>query len=532
MPTSAHDVAAISDLQDGEMKELEIVGRKVLLVRVNDRFFATSAQCPHYGVSLAEGLLCGDRVICPWHKSVFRVTDGELLDPPALDNLTRYDVSVNSGRVFVTVPDGEPNPPPPSAHEKDDRCFVLAGAGAASIAAAETLRKQGFGGRIVMLSGEAELPYDRTKLSKEFLSGNAGVEALPLRPPEFWEQHHLERVKKRVTDIQPAEHRVTLSDKSSLSYDRLLLATGSTPRTLNLPGSDLGNIFTLRSQADAQKIWEVAQPGVRTVIVGGSFIGLEVASCFALRKLPVTVIVPEKAPFAKQLGEEVGRIIQKWHEGHGVVFELESKTKRFEGTGIVQRVVLESGQEIAADVVVIGSGVQPATGFAASLLKREDGGILADSSLKAAEDIFVAGDLAVFPESYSGLSTRIEHWRLAQQHGRSAAKNMLGQSESFAGVPYFWTNHFGARFDYAGHAEEWDEVILQEDEPKPTFIAFYVKDNRVLAASACHRDLEIVALLELMRLHRMPSGDQIRKGVDLIELAKNSARPRLPVRSV
>ena len=531
MPTSSHDVAAVSDLQDGEMKEVDVDGTKILLARVDGRFFATSAHCPHYGVSLAEGFLCGDRVICPWHKSVFRVTDGELLDPPALDDLTRYEVSVSGGRVSVTLPDAQQSPQQSSANEKDDRCFVLAGAGAAGVAAAETLRKLGFAGRVVMLSGEAELPYDRTKLSKEILSGNAGVEALPLRPPEFWQQHQVERIAKQVTDIQPAEHQVTLSDKSSLSYDRLLLATGSAPRRLNLPGSDLGNIFTLRSQADAQKIWEIAQPGVRAVIIGGSFIGLEVASCFALRKLPVTVIVPEKAPFVKQLGKEVGRIIQKWHEGHGVVFELESKTKRFEGTGVVRRVVLESGQEIAADVVVIGSGVQPATGFAASLLKREDEGILADSFLKAADDIFVAGDLAVFPESYSGLSTRIEHWRLAQQHGRSAAKNMLGQSESFAGVPYFWTNHFGTRFDYAGHAEEWDEVILEEGEPSPTFIAFYVKDNRVLAASACHRDLEIAASLELMRLHRMPSGDQIRQGVDLIELAKKTARPREPVRS-
>lgn len=525
MPKTPYDLAAVSDLKDGEMKELEADGKKILLARVDGRFHATSAQCPHYGASLAEGVLCGDRVVCPWHKSVFRVTDGELLEPPALDSLTRYDVFVNEGRVFLRWPDTESVlRTTPAAKDNDSRCFVLAGAGAASVAAAENLRGLGFGGRLMVLTGEEELPYDRTKLSKEFLSGNAGIEELPLRPPDFWEQHHIERVTKRVSEVKTAEHQVVLSDGSLLGYDRLLVATGSTPRSFEVPGADLGNIFTLRSQADAQKIWEAAQPGVRTVVVGGSFIALEVASCFGIRKLSVTVVVPEKAPFAKQLGPEVGRIIQKWHEDHGVVFQLESEVERFEGTGVVRHVALKSGQEIAADLVVLGTGVQPATGFAGSLRQREDGGILADGYLRAADDVYVAGDLTVFPETYSGLPARIEHWRVAEQHGRTAAGNMLGQEKPFDGVPFFWTNHFGTRFDYIGHAEEWDDLILQQGEESPTFIAFYVICGRVMAASACHRDREIAALHELMRLRRVPSPDEIRKGVDLIALAQNAGK--------
>lgn len=287
---------------------------------------------------------------------------------------------------------------------------------------------------------------------------------------------------------------------------------------MKAPGQDLGNIFTLRSEADAQTILEGSQPGVRTVVIGGSFIAMEAASCFALRKLPVTAVVQEDVPFAKQLGPEVGRILQKWHENHGILFRLRSEVERFEGMRIVRYVVLKSGERIPADVVVIGAGVRPATDFAGNLPKRDDGGILADSHLRAAEDVYVAGDLAVFPEVYSGLTARIEHWRVAEQQGRAAAGNMLGRGKPFESVPFFWTNHFGTRFDYIGHADEWDEVILQEGKESPAFLAFYIKQGRVVAASACRHDREIAALHELLRLRRVPPLDEIRRGVDLLAL--------------
>ncbi len=463
--------------------------------------------------------------MCPWHKAVFRVTNGELLEPPALDSLTCYEAGVNGDRVVIELPDAHP---PTQARKKaangDNRTFVLAGAGAAGTAAAENLRQLGFQGRIVMLSGEAELPYDRTKLSKEFLSGNAGAEELLLRPPDFWERHEVELVTQRVAEIKTDEHKLILSDRSTLSYDRLLLATGSTPRKIGIPGHDLGNIFTLRSQADAQRIFDAAQPGVRTVVIGGSFIAMEAASCLALRKLPVAVVIAENSPFAKQLGPQVGCIMQKWHESHGVVFRLSSEVERFEGTGIVRHVVLKSGERLPADLVVAGIGVRPATDFTADIPKREDGGIPADAHLQAAQDVYVAGDAAVFYETYSGLPARIEHWRVAAQQGRVAAGNMLGKQNPFEGVPFFWTNHFGTRFDYLGHAEDWDEIILQEGEELPAFLAFYVKDGRVVAASACGYDRDMAALHELMRLRRTPSPNEIRKGVDLVTLAQSLCR--------
>ena len=498
------------------MKEVEAGDKKILLAHTDGGLFATSANCPHYGVSLAGGLLCGDRVVCPWHKSVFSVTTGALLEPPALDGLARYPVTLEDGKIFVEL-SNQPSRGPDAnsgSTSPDHRCFVLAGAGAASSAAAERLRELDFRGRIVMLSPETEQPYDRTKLSKEFLSANAGPEELPLRPPDFWERHTVERVHAEVLSLDPQKHSLSLSNGEHLPYDRLLLATGSTPRHLDVPGSDLGNIFTLRSEADGKQILDASKPGVRVAVVGGSFIALEVASCFAMRKMPVTVIVPESAPFAKQLGPEVGRILQRWHESHGVSFELNAKVARFEGTGVVRTLVLESGKEVPCDLAVVGVGVKPATDYADGLSQRSDGGIIADAHLQAAQDIYVAGDLAVYPEPYSGTGARIEHWRVAEQHGRRAAENMLGRSQPFDGVPFFWTNHFGTRFDYLGHAEQWDDVVLYEGGEPPSFLAYYVKDDRVLAASACQHDTEMAALHELFRLRRVPSASQVRHAVN------------------
>lgn len=522
MPKSPLNLAAVSDLKNGEMKQIEADGKKILLARVGNRFHATSGECPHYGAPLAEGLLCGDRVICPWHKSVFRITDGTLLDPPALEGLTHYEVFVEGERVYLRWPESEESSAS-SPKASDNRCFVLAGVGAAGTAAACHLRELGFAGRIVAISAEKEMPYDRPALSKEFLSGEVGADMLPLRPPEFWDEQRIERITDRIVDVKPAEHHIVLSNAGTLSYDRLLIATGGAPRTLETPGADLGNIFTLRSEADAQAILKAAQPGVRVVVVGGSFIALEVAAALAHRKLPVTAVVRESVPFAKGLGPEVGSILQKWHEDHGVVFRLKEEIASFEGQGIVRHVRLKSGEQLPADLVVVGAGVQPATSFLQSLPKREDGGLTADSALRVADDIYAAGDIAAFPEIYSGQTTRIEHWRVALQHGRAVAVNMLGAVQDFTGVPYFWTRHFDDSFEYVGHAEGWDDLILQPGDQPPAFMAFYIKDGRILAAAACQRDKEIAALHELMRLRRVPSPAEVRSGVDLIALARGAS---------
>ncbi len=490
MANGGVDVLAVEELRDREMREVSAADKKILLTKIDGNLHAVDAACPHYGVSLAKGLLSGDRVICPWHKSCFRVTDGALLEPPALDDLRSYPVSVRNGRIFVDI-SGEAKTATRVPQEKcgQGSTVVIVGAGAAGVFAAETLRKENFGGRIVLISKEAELPYDRTKLSKEFLSGNDGVDKLPLRPENFYTERSIERVTGNVTSISS---NVELEDGSHFDFDSLLLAPGSLPRTLDVPGADLGNVFTLRSEKDAQQILEASPRGSRAVLAGGSFIALEAASCFALRKIPTVVVLPQKVPFENQLGAEVGQVFKDWHESHGVEFRSEAKVSRFEGTGVVRQVVLETGERLPADVVVIGIGVRPATDFVRNLKKSEDGGILTDRYLNAGNNIFVAGDAAAHPD-------RIEHWRVAEQQGRVAAQNILGRKQPFDSVPYFWTNHFGTRFDYLGRATRWDEVIFKAGPQPPAFLAYYVVQGKVVAAAACQHDLEIAALHEAFR---------------------------------
>ena len=526
MPDAEYVVLQTRDLRNGEMKQVKAGTVDVLVACVDGEFFATGAHCPHYGAALADGLLCGHRLTCPWHKAAFDVTTGRLMDPPALDHLPYYCVRVDGTKVVVTVPAGKQEDHS-SAHTKSSKSrpnFVLLGAGAAGIAAAQELRALGFDGNITLVSHERETPYDRTKLSKEFLSGNAGEEDLPSRTEDFYSTLAIERVTGHVTEVVAGSRNLELEDGRTLAFDSLLIATGGIPRSLEVPGAGLGNVFLLRTVADARKIQEAIRPGVRTVVIGGSFIGLEVASCFALRKLPVMVIVPEKAPFAQNFGAEVGRAFGQWHEQHGVEFRLGMSVERISGTGVVREVILQSGERIPADVVVIGGGVRPATGMLRGFAVRDDGGLEVDEYLQAAQDIYAAGDIAVFPDSYSQRKLRIEHWRVAEQQGRTAAANMLGRKQPFRSVPYFWTNHFGTRFDYVGHAEEWDEVIMKGDTGKPEFIAYYVENGKITAASACGRDREIIALEELFRQRRAPSPDEVRAGVDLIALAKQSTQ--------
>lgn len=519
-------VANVTDLSDGQMKEVTAGETKILLACLAGQFYGLGAECPHWGAPLAEGLLCGDRLLCPWHKSCFRVTDGALLEPPALDGLPRYSVRTADGQILVTVPEPGPRPPKPSTrlNPANKRRFVILGAGAAGVAAAETLRFAGYDGQIDLISREGEAPYDRPNLSKAFLSGKSKREELGLRPDGFYEELQINRVVRPVKEVDVNRQEISFDDGPPLTFDALLLATGGEPRTLDVPGANLKNVFLLRTEADAERILAASPSGSRAVLVGASFIALEVASCFANRKLPVTIIAREEVPFFKQFGAEVGRAFQRLHESNGIEFRTRSQVQRFEGAGAVQEVVLTSGERLNATIVVIGIGVRPSTGFIKGLKIREDGGIVVDQYLRAAPNVYAAGDIAVFPERRSKRQVRIEHWRVAEQHGRVAAANMAGRNEPYEGIPYFWTEQLGTAFEYVGYAPNWDEIILQGDVNKPEFLAFYIENNGMMAAAGSARDREIAALHELMRLDRVPAGDEVRRGIDLVALLQSSAR--------
>ncbi|HEX5883455.1 MAG TPA: FAD-dependent oxidoreductase [Pyrinomonadaceae bacterium] len=523
--TNVH-LAKISDLRDGEMKEFSAGETRILLARSGDRFHAVSATCPHYGAPLAEGALCGTRIICPWHHAVFNVVNGDLEEPPALDALVSYRVQIEDDRILVSVPDDAQDRRAPVMCDRDlntdSRQFVIIGAGAAGYAAAQTLREEGFRGNVVMITREDRAPYDRPNLSKDYLHGHAEPEWMPLRPEEFFNEHNIDLLLNReVKRVDAGAKTITFEGGETMEYDALLVATGGMPVRLNVPGADLKNVHLLRSFADADSIIETARHSRHAVVVGASFIAMEAAYSLCERGLEVTVVAPSQEPFETTLGREVGALFRRVHEDHGVRFKLGSIVYRFEGSHHVEAVALDNGELIKTDMVVVGAGVRPSTYFLEGVELDQSGAVVVDSRMRAADGIYAAGDIVSFPDYRTGEQVRIEHWRTAQQQGRAAARNMVGRDMAFDGVPFFWTRQFDIGLLYVGHAVSWDEIIYRGEISSHDFLAFYIKDDRVLAVAGMNRDREMAAFEELVRLGRMPTAQQLKwKDINLLEMLR------------
>jgi len=422
---------------------------------------------------------------------------------------------VEGDDVIVSVPEAAPDRRVPAMVKADPgadgRTFVILGAGAAGNAAAETLRQDGFQGRLVMLTREGRLPYDRPNLSKGYLFGAAGPEALPWRPAAFYRDHDIEvRLGRTVAEVDAGAKTLTLAGGEKMAYDALLLAPGGVARTLEVPGAGLPGVFTLRSADDADAIIAAAAEARRAVVVGAGFIGMEVAASLRKRGLSVTVTAPGAVPMARQLGPEIGGMLQTAHEEQGVVFRLGRRVARLNGRDRVEAVVLDHGETLAADLVVAGIGVRPATDFLKGVPRNPDGSLTVDQYLMAAPDLYAAGDIARFPDWRTGEMIRIEHWRLAQQHGRVAAHNLAGKKVPFAGVPFFWSEQFDLFLQYVGFVTDWEEVIFHGEVAARNFLACYVKGGRVLAAAGLGQDRQLAALAELMRLNKAPTPGELK----------------------
>jgi NADPH-dependent 2,4-dienoyl-CoA reductase/sulfur reductase-like enzyme/nitrite reductase/ring-hydroxylating ferredoxin subunit len=505
-------VANSDELRDGEMRRVKAGETEVLLARVDGAFYAVGAACTHYSAPLEKGLLHGTRLLCPWHHACFDLRTGAALEPPALDGLPCYKVRLEGQAVLVST-EPEPAPQPPRPRAEDQRRLVIVGGGAAGLSAALTLRREGFGGQIVMVTPEGEAPYDRPNLSKEYLAGEAPPEWLPLRPPEFYAEHGIELMTGcRVRKLLPEVRTLEFEDGSFLSYDACLVATGGVPRRLEVPGADLEGVFTLRNLQDARRLIAAAEGAKHAVVIGASFIGMETAASLRERGLGVTVVAPEQVPFEKVLGARVGQMFRRLHEEHGVGFRLGAKVLELAGEDRVREVVLESGERLGADLVIVGVGVRPATDFIADLPLGEDGSVSVDAWLRATPTLFAAGDIARFPDPQGLEPIRVEHWRLALQHGKVAALNLLGRDVPYAGVPFFWTGQFGLQLRYVGHAEGFDEVVYWGEPERREFLAFYLQGGVLRAASGLKRDREIDVLEELLRLNAAPSAEVLRAG--------------------
>jgi apoptosis-inducing factor 3 len=435
-------VAQFDELQNGQKRQVKVGETDILLVRRNDQVYALGAYCTHNKAPLAEGVLHGDQIVCPWHNAYFDITTGDQKEPPGLDSLPCYAVKIENNQVILTVPESplDKRTPEMSQYDPkaDSRTFVILGAGAAGTHAAETLRIAGYQGRIVMITRDSKLPYDRTTLSKNYFTGKLSKEEILLRSPEFYEQHNIEvQLNQIVETVDINTKTITLQNGEKLIYDSLLIATGGHPRRLDVSGADLPNIFTLRSFADCDRILETAQAASQAVVVGSSFIGMEIAAGLTQRGVKVTVVSPDTLPFEKILGTELGEVFYQVHQEKGVTFQMGQKVTQLEGKGSVETVVLNNGDRLTADLVVVGIGVQPITSFIFGIeLHQEDKSVLVDEYLCAADGVYAAGDIARYPDWHTSNPTnsmRVEHWRIAAQHGRIAAYNMVGKPTKFRG---------------------------------------------------------------------------------------------------
>lgn len=384
-------VAKTSELVDGEMKQVSAQGQEILLARVRGDFYAVGAHCTHYGAPLVEGVLSGERIVCPWHHACFDITTGDLQEPPAFDALPRYEVKIENDLVIVSVPDSAPDRRTPQMTKrdtKDERLFVIAGGGAAGYAAAQTLREDGFMGRLVLITREKHLPYDRPNLSKEYLQGKAEPEWLPLRSEDFFSAHDIEVIQgKEIKRIDADKKTITFGDGGMLFCSALLLATGSEPRKLPFQLESQENVFLVRSYDDSDAIIAAAEKGKRAVVIGASFIGMEVATSLTARGCEVTVVASDDVPFQKILGAQIGRLFQDIHEEHGVKFKLGASVSGFTGPKQVTSVTLKNSERLEADLVVVGVGVKPATHSFEGVTLHQDGGVIVDEHMRAADGV-------------------------------------------------------------------------------------------------------------------------------------------------
>jgi 3-phenylpropionate/trans-cinnamate dioxygenase ferredoxin reductase component len=379
--------------------------------------------------------------------------------------------------------------------------FVIVGASLAGGGAVATLREEGFDGRVVLIGGEPQLPYERPPLSKEYLRGESSFESALVQPPDFYDQNDIEtRFGVWATRVDAAGRVVELDSGERVAYDKLLVATGGRNREIQVPGLDLDGIYGLRTVADSDRIRAEVAPGRKAVVVGMGFIGSEVAASLRQSGVDVVVIDRNRVPLRRVLGEKVGRVIQGIHRDHGTSMIFEDRVAAFEGAGRVERVTTERGRRVECDFVVVGLGTEPVTDLLAHTGVGIDNGVVVDEYLRTGvEGIFAAGDVANHYHPVFGRRIRVEHWQNALEQGPAAARNMLEEYEPYEEIPWFWSDQYEHNLQYAGFHTEWDELVVRGSLEERNFVAFYRKDGQVLAAVAVNRGKDLRRSIPLIK---------------------------------
>ncbi|KAL5120434.1 Apoptosis-inducing factor 1 [Pleosporales sp. CAS-2024a] len=528
------DVTSLS-LQNGEKKEVEvegIEGGKILLLKVQDKVHATSANCTHYGAPLAKGVLTPDgRLTCPWHGACFSVATGDVEDAPALDPISKYEVFERDGAVYVKSDEDTLKANRRLLNLKcssvSDEQVLVIGGGSGTLGAIEGLRGGGYTGKITVISKEGYQPIDRTKLSKALL---ADLSKAAFRQKDFYKDAKIDLVEGEVSGVDFSSKKVSTTSGKDFHYTKLVLATGGTPNWLPLEGlkGDLGNVFLLRTLPDAQNILKaVGDNGKKVVVIGSSFIGMEVGNCLAGMKNDVTIV----EPMERVMGKKVGKIFRGLLEKNGVKFKMgagvEKATASQSDSSKVGAVHLKDGTALEADLVIEGVGVKPATQYLkdnSAVTLEKDGSVKTDESFAVTglQDVFAIGDIATYPyhgPGGGGRPVRIEHWNVAQNAGRSVAQSINKPgAKAKAFIPVFWSA-LGSQLRYCGNTVNgYDDVVLQGDTEKPSFVAYYTKGDEVVAVASVMKDPYMAQSAELMLRGKMPGKAELEKGVDIMEI--------------
>ncbi|XP_049918551.1 apoptosis inducing factor mitochondria associated 4 [Epinephelus moara] len=494
-----------ADLKDGQMKEVTVGEQKVLLVRTQGQYSAVGSQCSHYNAPLVKGALVGDRVRCPFHGACFNVRTGDIEEYPGLDSLPCYKVKVEDGQVYVSI---KKNSLKLTRRVKEmcslvpdiKHTILLIGGGPASLVCAETLRQHCYQGRIIMVTKDSLPPIDKPKLSKAL---NVDSSSILLRTGDFYEKYGIEVwTQKEVVSVNPADKAVKLSDGTLQHYDQLLISTGCRARPLNCPGSDLKGVKLLQSYEDAKEIHSSCL-GQRAVVIGASFIGMEVASYLSDKAASVAVVGTSRYPYERSLGPEIGKMSMQMLEEQNVKFYMSDGVTEIQGeNGKVRAVVLKSGEVLEADVVIVGIGVIPNSDFLSGSELKVDSrrAVIVDKYMRTSiPDIFSAGDVTSFPLTIRGdQRVNVGHWQMSQAQGRVAALNMLNKPTKCDSVPFFWTVLLGKSIRYTGYGEGYTEIIFKGKVEERKFLAFYIKEEVVVAAASLMFDPAVARLAELM----------------------------------
>ncbi len=529
-----------ADIPNGGMKSYKQDDDSIILItRDEDEFSAFDGKCPHAGADLGDGLRCGNRVICPWHHGSFDSRDGTLLEPVAMRGLTQYELTDEGDSLIVNT---AAKIDKRVANDKmTDTHTIIIGGGGAGFMTANQLRHTGYGGKITLISQDDKAPYNRPLLSKMFLAGKMDEKYLMLGGANWARNNDIDlRLNQTVSEILPNERTIVITDADGRSEqqtaDFLVVATGAEPKIPPFKGAELDGVYTLRSMDDAKEI-KNASDNKHVVIVGTGFIGMEVASALmeAGKAASITVVGRSRRVMANIVSEAVSNALIKLHEGKGVKFAFGAGVNEINAgenstdnkSAKVSSVTLSDGSMLAADMVILGTGVAPRI----ELLNEVNApdGVQVDEHLQLRDGVYALGDIAKATNQMGRM--RIEHWRVALQHGLVTAAAILNEDnvDSLAErIPFFWTGQYGKSLRYSGHAATPDNGILYGSPDNLDYIEYYFdddgEDTRASAASSLGRDKELIAFSELLRRGHAPTRAQIKAGFDIIEQAQALSR--------